>query len=220
MHWHGIELESYNDGVPGFSGNGDRISPFLQPRDSFEVHFTPPRSGTFMYHSHVDEVRQQMAGLGGALIVRDAPASAPPANDDHLFFIKAARDVTQPTVPLEINGTTNPDTLVLHAGRPERLRFASLAQFNANATVSLTARPDSSAGGVRDSMIAQWRPVAKDGRDLPAAARAERLAKQVVTMGETYDYAHTPARPGQLRIEVRTAGQKGVLLARVPVRVE
>jgi hypothetical protein len=39
-------------------------------------------------------------------------------------------------------------------------------------------------------------------------------------MGETYDYMYTPARPGQLRIEVRTAGQKGILLARVPVRVE
>jgi hypothetical protein len=42
----------------------------------------------------------------------------------------------------------------------------------------------------------------------------------IISMGETYDYSYTPARPGQLRIEVRTAGQKGVLLARVPVRVE
>ncbi|HTE47958.1 MAG TPA: multicopper oxidase domain-containing protein [Gemmatimonadaceae bacterium] len=220
VHWHGIELESYNDGVPGFSGAGDRISPIIQPRDSFEVHFTPPRSGTFMYHSHVDEVRQQMAGLEGALIVRDAPGSAPPANDDYMFFIKAARDVTHPALPLEINGTTSPDTVVMHAGRTARLRFASLTQFNPNATVSLTARPESSDAGVRDTMIVQWHPLAKDGRDLPVAARAERLAKQVVTMGETYDFEYLPTQRGLLRLEVREGGVAGKLLVRVPIRVE
>jgi FtsP/CotA-like multicopper oxidase with cupredoxin domain len=219
VHWHGIELESYNDGVAGFSGAGTRLAPIIQPRDSFVARFTPPRSGTFIYHSHVDEVRQQSAGLLGAIIVRDGPGAVLPATEDHVFFIKGARDQSN-DLPLEINGTRDPDTLVLHIGRPARLRFISLAAFNPNATVWLTARPDSSAGGVRDSMVVRWQPVAKDGADLPAAARGARLARQIVSMGETYDFEYVPARRGLLRIEVRAGGPAGQLFVRVPVRVE
>ena len=44
IHWHGIELESYFDGVAGFSGNASRASPIIAPADSFEARFTPPRA--------------------------------------------------------------------------------------------------------------------------------------------------------------------------------
>ncbi len=65
----------------------------------------------------------------------------------------------------------------------------------------------------------QWRPLAKDGADLPAAARTLRPAKQMISIGETYDFEFLPERKGQLlRIEVRSSA--GVLNARVPVRVE
>ena len=37
VHWHGIEPESYYDGVAGFSGSGGRRSPAIAPRDSFEA---------------------------------------------------------------------------------------------------------------------------------------------------------------------------------------
>src|SRR5205823_4101021 len=63
VHWHGIELDSYYDGVADFAGHPGRIAPAIAPRDSFEARFTPPRSGTFMYHPHADELRQQEAGL-------------------------------------------------------------------------------------------------------------------------------------------------------------
>ena len=216
VHWHGMELESYYDGVAGFGGVGRRISPMIAPRDSFEARFTPPRSGTFIYHSHINEVRQHAAGLVGALIVRDGTA---PLNNDHTFFIKAPLSGPGNT-PLEINGEVNPDTLVLRAGTPVRLRFISLAAFNPVATVWLTTRPDSSYGNRPDSMVVHWRPVAKDGADLPEPARVPRLARQIVSMGETYDFEYTPASPGVMRIEVRQGGANGSLLARVPIRVQ
>ena len=81
VHWHGIELDSYYDGVAGFAGHPGRIAPAIAPRDSFEARFTPPRSGTFIYHPHADEVRQQQAGMSGALIVVDSLESFNPAND-------------------------------------------------------------------------------------------------------------------------------------------
>ncbi|MGI8498113.1 MAG: multicopper oxidase domain-containing protein, partial [Gemmatimonadaceae bacterium] len=54
VHWHGIELESFYDGVAGWSGAGSRVAPMIAPRDSFIVRFTPPRAGTFIYHTHLD----------------------------------------------------------------------------------------------------------------------------------------------------------------------
>lgn len=217
VHWHGIELESYNDGVPGVSGSGGRVAPMIAPRDSFEVRFTPPRSGTFIYHSHMDEVRQQRAGLLGALVVRDPGSASLP--DEHVFFLKGSR---QPDAanPLEINGNASPDTVVLHSGKPARLRFISLAAVNSNATVLITARRDSSFAYVADSMLMRWRPLAKDGADLPLPEQAVRQARQIIGMGETHDFEFTPIQRGTLRLEVRTYGPNGTLLARVPLRVE
>jgi manganese oxidase len=215
VHWHGMELESYYDGVAGFGGVGRRISPIIAPRDSFEARFTPPRSGTFIYHSHINEVRQHAAGLVGSLIVRDGATS--PEND-YTFLLKAPRAAPQ-NVPLEINGHVNPDTVVVRAGQPMRLRLISLVSFNPNASFVLTTRPDSSFANTPDSLTVQWRPVAKDGADLPASARTPRPARQIVTMGETYDFEYTPAAKGLMRLEVRPPGPNGRLLARVPIKV-
>src|SRR3954464_5367640 len=81
VHWHGIELESYFDGVADFAGSGKHIAGAIAPKDSFQARFTPPRSGTFMYHPHADEVRQQQAGLSGVLLVMDDPATFDPVHD-------------------------------------------------------------------------------------------------------------------------------------------
>jgi manganese oxidase len=215
VHWHGIEVEdSYVDGVPGFSGAGTHVAPAIAPGDSFEARFTPPRAGTFMYHAHVDDVREQLGGLEGALIVRDSGVASPPPADDHLFFLKGLAD--DATHPREINGQANPDTVVLHAGRPARLRLINLSTADPVPSFCLTARPDSALTGAQDTMIVSWRPLAKDGFDLPAAMQAPRPARQIVSMGETYDFEYTPQRTGPLRLEVRT----GHLLVRVPIRVD
>ena len=207
VHWHGVEVEdSYMDGAPGMSGEGTRLTPEIAPGDSFVARFTPPRSGTFMYHAHVDEPREEQAGLEGALIVRDAGASLSP--DDHLFFFKGGG----------INGESNPDTVVFHAGRPARLRFFNLSNWEVNTFFSLTERPDSVLQLKNDTSLVRWRPLAKDGFDLSAAQRLPRPAHQLVSMGETYDFEYTPLRKGTLRLELR--GPEGRLIFRAPIRVE
>jgi len=217
VHWHGMELDSYYDGVAGFGGIDRRISPIIAPRDSFEARFTPPRAGTFIYHTHANEPKQHRAGLLGALIVVDSALGVP--RDDHTIFLKTARAGFQATPVFDVNGQTNPDTIVLHAGQPARLRLISLALLNPNVAVQVTARQDSVAVLTMDSLLVQWRPLAKDGADLPEASRAPRRARQTIAMGETYDFELTPERAGTLRIEIR-GGLGGRLLARVPVRVE
>jgi hypothetical protein len=68
-------------------------------------------------------------------------------------------------------------------------------------------------------MIVRWRPLAKDGFDLPAAQQVPRPASQVVSMGETYDFEYTPLHKGTLRLEVRGVTDR-LLKIRVPIRVE
>ena len=217
VHWHGIEVEdSYVDGVPGFSGSGSHLAPEIAPGDSFAVEFTPPRSGTFMYHAHADELREQLAGLEGALIVRDS--GIVPSPDDHTFFFKGAPNDSG--YPIEINGQANPDTVILHAGRPARLRLLNLATVNVAPIFLLTARPDSAFTVAKDTMVVAWRPLAKDGFDLPSTAQGAEPAHQIVAVGETYDFEYRPSNPGNLRLEVRIRAAGTPLIIRVPIRVE
>lgn len=226
IHWHGIEVQdSYMDGVAGFSGAGTHRAPAIAPGDSFVARFTPPRSGTFIYHAHVDDNRQQSAGLVGAIVVRDTGAAASP--DEHVLFLKSSRIDGKAGTPAEINGQLNPDTIVIHAGRPARLRLINLSAHHntARAAFRLENVGGGAGDGSVDANVVQWAPVAKDGFDLPPSARATRIAKQVVTIGETYDFEYTPERAGVMRLRVTSAPgpqgkEPGAPLIVVPIRVE
>src|SRR4029079_9882015 len=86
IHWHGIELESYPDGVPGWSGAGTTVLPSIAPNDSITVRYTPPRAGTFMYHSHMNEGAQMGGGAYGPIIVVEPGQKFDPTVDKILFF--------------------------------------------------------------------------------------------------------------------------------------
>ncbi len=217
IHWHGIEVEdSYMDGVPGFSGSGTRLTPAIAPGDSFVARFAPPRAGSFMYHAHVDDAREQVAGLEGALIVR--AAGAPRSVDDHVVFLKGYQGMRRH--PVEINGRADPDTIVLHAGRPARFRIMNLSTVNPSPQVWLTARRDSATVLSADSLLVSWRLIAKDGFDAADALRMPQRAMRVVADGETYDFEYTPQHPGALRLEFRSNNPQHVLVIRVPLRVD
>jgi len=67
VHWHGIELESYSDGVAGWSGSMDHLAPMIAAGDSFTARLTLPRTGTFIYHTHLNDIEQLTSGLYGAI---------------------------------------------------------------------------------------------------------------------------------------------------------
>src|SRR5216684_1270566 len=81
VHWHGMELESYYDGVPGWGSRGQELTPVIKPGGSFVVRFTPPRAGTFMYHTHLNDEAQISGGLYGPLIVVESVKSFDPTKD-------------------------------------------------------------------------------------------------------------------------------------------
>jgi FtsP/CotA-like multicopper oxidase with cupredoxin domain len=207
VHWHGIELDSYFDGVAGFSGSGRRLSPVVAPRDSFEARFTPPRSGTFIYHTHVDELQQQPAGLSGALLVVDADRPYD-ASTDIPVLITTPRSAAMVPRTVLLNGRLLAAPVELRAGIPHHFRLINIT----------VGRPSINVLVLRDTSLVQWRSLAKDGADLPDAKRVVGRARQMVSIGETYDFEIVPDKTGEMRLEVRTGN--GVFLATMPLIVK
>ncbi len=78
VHWHGIRLPNAMDGVAGLT------QPAIQPGESFHYQFTPPDSGTYWYHSHVNAYEQVGRGLSGPLIIEE---KEPPVVDRDLVWM-------------------------------------------------------------------------------------------------------------------------------------
>lgn len=67
VHWHGVNVPNMMDGVPDVEP-----SPKIEPDHYFDYRFRITNApGTHMYHTHFHTVRQEMLGLGGALIILD-----------------------------------------------------------------------------------------------------------------------------------------------------
>lgn len=186
VHWHGIELESYYDGVAGWSGTANRPAPAVRSGRSFEVRLTPARAGTFMYHTHLDELRQQYGGLVGPLVVLEPGEHWDPEHD--LIFL-LSDGIPQ---RLFINGALDPQPKDLEVGTTYRLRIAHIAVFRLAAAVRL----------IRDSALTAWRPIAKDGFTLPHSQATVRPSIANMLPGETADFEFTPDQPGDILLVV------------------
>ena len=189
VHWHGIELTSYYDGVVGISGEPGHLLPAIAAGDSFTAVYTPPRAGTFIYHTHIDDVRQMESGLYGPLIVMP-PGQAYDSTTDHTVVISLHE--YPDTFNLLVNGRAHPGPITLRAGVPNRLRIVMIPSAG-SADVVL----------VSDTTVQTWRALAKDGADLPPNQATVRPARQYVSVGETYDFEITPQPSQSLRLELR-----------------
>ena len=189
VHWQGMELESYYDGIAGWSGTPGRMAPMIQPGASFVANFTPPRAGTFIYHTHLDDVRQLSCGLYGPIIVLEPGRSLNPETDRiMLMSVKGPTDNTA----IMLNGEADPGPIELHQGVRYRFRFINITPHDPLLTVSLLS----------GSSPVTWHAVAKDGADLPTAQATERAARQTVSVGETYDFDFEPQSATELQLEI------------------
>ena len=187
VHWHGIELESYFDGVPGVSGSGQQLMPPIAPGESFVAQFTPPRAGTFIYHTHIDDVRQLSSGLYGPLIVLPPGKTFDPETDRVLVISKAGPGEK----PIWLNGCQTPELGSFKAGQTYRLRIINIMPENPPIDVALKAV----------GTPVTWRPLAKDGADLPEGQRAIRPAQVTLSVGETYDFEFRAETAEELSLE-------------------
>jgi len=193
VHWHGLEIESYPDGVPNWSGLGNRVFSEIAPGDSFVAAFTPPRAGTYPYHSHLNDRHQISSGMYGALLVTDGPRD--PARD-HLIIAGGGGPELEKKLESPfalVNGRRSPRPLRLAAGERHRLRVISI---HPDWRIAFTLR--------NDSTVARWRQIAKDGADLPSVLATIQPAHVEMGPGQTADYEFTPTVPGEWVMEVRT----------------
>ena len=204
IHWHGMELDSYYDGVHGWSGSGQRVTPLIAPGSTFVVRFTPPRAGTFMYHTHLHDDRQLKSGLYGALLVI-GDTEQYDETTDHVFVM--ARGGPGEDAPAVLNGVNQPKG-AWKAGVRHRVRLINITP-NDIFTVTL----QTSEGPVT------WTPLTKDGAPLPPSRCQPGPARQTIGVGETYDFAYD-VPPGRriLWLEVRSPSGRWMNQGQIVVR--
>jgi FtsP/CotA-like multicopper oxidase with cupredoxin domain len=204
IHWHGLELDSYYDGVVG-GGTANQITPAIAPGASFTAHFTPNRAGTFIYHTHAADPNQLSGGIYGALIVLEPGEAFDPAHDKLLIF--GTREADFYAKRLTLNGAEQPTPLLLDHGVKYRLRLINIAP---------DLMGDFQLGSKENP--ATWKPVAKDGAVLPPHLAQTGNAALRIDSGETYDFEFQPGLAGEIPLEIENAVNKAKLTAKVIVQ--
>ena len=212
IHWHGMELDSIYDGVHGWSGINQNLAPLIEPGSSFVVRFTPPRTGTFMYHTHLHDERQLPLGLYGPMVVVNPDETYNPAIDHVLIAARKGIDPAAPNVligvtPVVLNGESAP-RWAWKAGQRHRVRLINITPDDVLTLSIQTARGP-----------AMWMPLTKDGAPLPVSMRQPVPARQTIGVGETYDFEVETA-PGResLWVEVRSLAGKWLVQGRIVVK--
>jgi FtsP/CotA-like multicopper oxidase with cupredoxin domain len=191
IHWHGLHVPNDQDGVGGVT------QPMIQRGETFNYKFTAPHAGTFMYHAHGANSREQMdRGLYAPFIIDQAGGDAIQADKEVTLTIgnwmvgDAAGQMpgmdmgADTSMSMEydyftINGKSFPATepIEVTQGQLVRLRFLNPSQ---------TIHPMHLHG--TDMAI-----VAKDGEPL---AEPQRINTLDLAQGETYDVVFLADNPG------------------------
>lgn len=85
VHWHGLLLPNGMDGVGGLT---QRI---IRPGETFRYEFTLRQHGTFMYHSHHDEMTQMALGTIGLFIIHPRQPREERPDRDFAFMLSEWR---------------------------------------------------------------------------------------------------------------------------------
>jgi len=127
LHWHGVVVPNGMDGVSGLTQKP------IPPGGTFVYDFTFKYPGTFMYHSHHDEMTQIALGMVGMIVVHPKVARGPHVARDfalmtHEWRIDAGARRPNPLEMVDFNvltfnGKAYPGTEPLVVGKGERVRI-------------------------------------------------------------------------------------------------
>ena len=177
------------------------MAPPIVPGDSFVARLTLPRAGTFIYHTHLNDIEQVTGGAAGALIVLEPGEHFDPSRDHVYLSTWHGPPPARAVLPgLLINGDSAASVSgELAAGVSHRFRFINIG---AAGIVRFTLS--------RDTSLVEWRRRAKDGADLPDRLRRMQPAAQLVGVGETYDFEFLPPAAGTYRLRAVSVLPPGV----------
>lgn len=185
VHWHGLFLPSGMDGVGGLS------QPPVLPGETFAYEFTLRQHGTYMYHSHHDEMTQMALGLMGLFVVHPRRALRPVDRDYAImlgeWYLRPGTRRPDPNAMgdfnvLTMNARCFPGTapLVAQTGERVRIRFGNLS--------AMDHHPVHLHGFA-------WRIVETDGGVIPEAGRWPETTVLVPT-GSTRTVEFVADAPG------------------------
>lgn len=193
VHWHGLEIDSWSDGVPNYSASDGKMSPIIKPGQSFTYKLSHMRPGTFMYHSHLNDIDQLTGGLYGALLVLAEEEQYDPSTD-HVYMMQWRRPDPNSLDHVEVNGIQvsqpQPD-MKAKVGQSHRLRLINIAPAG---RIMLQMS--------KDSTIVPLKIWAKDGADLPISQQVMVEASPRIGVGETVDFIFTPQKEGTYELFV------------------
>lgn len=178
LHWHGLEVPSNQDGVPGVG-----MQP-IQPGQTYTYDFmiTNDDIGTHWYHSHYDDLEQVAGGLYGAFLVDPRPgtpqaAQAIKADVEYNEFIGMLGSY------YVINGKSFPDT------QPIQVKHGQTVHLRLFGADTAMIHPMHLHGHV-------FTVVAEDGHRLLQPLQRDTLS---VEPGSTYDLTfYAWAAPGSI----------------------
>ena len=186
IHWHGILVPSGMDGVAGLSQKN------IEPGETYKYEFQLRQHGTYMYHSHSDDMTQEGLGLMGMFIIHPRDPAGPRPDRDFAFMLSEWRiDVgTMRPNPMEmtdfnvltLNARVFPGTapLVAKYGERVRIRFGNLS--------AMEHHPIHLHGF-------HWKVVATDGGQIPEPAQWPETTV-LVAVGQTRTVEFIADNPG------------------------
>jgi FtsP/CotA-like multicopper oxidase with cupredoxin domain len=190
VHWHGLDLDSWADGVPDYSASDGKMSPSIQPGEKFTYKLTLMRPGTYIYHSHFNDVHQIASGLYGPMIVLGENQTYDPKTD-HLYTVGYRTSDIKSFDDVVLNGTSQQPPQNARVGETHRLRLINIQP----------------AGDIKirmqvDSVPFPIKFVAKDGTDLPAIQQLFLKESPFYGVGETADFEFKPLKAGTYDLQV------------------
>lgn len=183
IHWHGLKVPNDQDGVAGVTQDP------VAPGATFTYRFTAPHAGTFMYHAHGPNSREQIdQGLYAPFIIDPAGGDRLQTDAEYTLAIGnwmiGGDQANMGSMSMEygyftINGKSYPATTPIAATQGDliRLRFINPSQ---------TVHPMHLHG--TDLAV-----IAKDGETL---ATPQRINTLDIDPGDTYDVVFRADNPG------------------------
>lgn len=176
IHWHGLPVDPDMDGVPGMSQNP------VAPGQSFMYEFTASTPGTYIYHTHYDDLNQLDRGLYGAVVVDEAKPKEL-YDRDYLMLLSSWRILSNAENYFSINGKSYPLTkpFMVRSGQHVRIREINISGTEFH-TMHLHGH--------------RFMVVAVDGQTV-APANRQLMVTLTIGPGETRDIAFVAnAKPG------------------------
>ena len=177
IHWHGLQVPSDQDGVPGIGQNP------IPANQSYTYDFTVTDQdiGTHWYHSHYDDLTQVSGGLYGAFIIDPRPGSPQAAQAVHAD-VEYTDIVSELGGYFVISGKSFPDTAPINVKQGQTVLIRLIGSGEMIHPMHLHGHT--------------FTIVAEDGHTL-----AQPIQKDTVQLapGETYDLLFTAwAPPGSI----------------------